>query len=103
MRLILCTAPEEAAGAIAKTVVEEKLAACVNITPAVTSVYVWEGKLEEDTEAMMFIKTTAAKVNSLAARIKALHPYDVPEIITLNINTDEGNPDYLKWVGESVG
>ena len=102
MRLLISTAPVDGAKEIAKKIVEEGHAACVNIVPKVESIYIWKGVLEDDTEAMMFIKTDSSKVGPLTERIKELHPYDVPEIISLSINEGEGNDDYLKWVRSSV-
>ena len=102
MRLVLCTIPASAAKELATKVVEEGLAACANITPKVESVYIWEGELQQDEEALMFIKTTDAGVAGLTQRIKELHPYDVPEIICIEVGENEGNPDYLKWVAASV-
>lgn len=102
MRIVIVTAPRNQAPEIGKTVVEERLAACVNILPAVRSIYTWKGKVEDDEESMMFFKTTDERVAALTARIRALHPYEVPEIITVTVNENEGNPDYLAWVKESV-
>ncbi len=102
MRLVIVTAPVEAAPALAKTIVEERLAACANIAPSVRSIYTWKGKIEDEEESLMLIKTTAEAVEALTARIMELHPYDVPEIIALEIKTDEGNPDYLSWVRDST-
>jgi periplasmic divalent cation tolerance protein len=100
MRLIIATAPGDAAPELAKNLVEARLAACVSIVPKVRSIYYWEGKIEDDQEALMLIKTTAEKVDSLTMRLKELHPYDVPEIIALKIQENEGNADYLDWVGD---
>jgi periplasmic divalent cation tolerance protein len=88
------------AAAIAKALVKEKLAACVNIVPAVASIYVWEGKLEEGREVLLIIKSRAALSKKLTARVKALHSYSVPEVVTIPIAS--GNPDYLRWVREST-
>jgi periplasmic divalent cation tolerance protein len=88
------------ASAIAKALVNEKLAACVTIVPAVASIYVWEGKLEEGREVLLIIKSRAALSKKLTARVKALHSYSVPEIVTIPIAS--GNPDYLRWVREST-
>jgi periplasmic divalent cation tolerance protein len=85
---------------IARTLVREKLAACVNIVPGVTSIYAWDGKVEEGSEIVLVIKSRAALSKRLAARVKALHSYSVPEVITLPIVS--GNPAYLRWVREST-
>ena len=86
--------------AIARILVEEQLAACVNVLPVMTSVYQWKGKAEQDQEQQLVIKTTASNVARLAARLRALHPYELPEFLVLRASASE---QYGKWVGESVG
>jgi periplasmic divalent cation tolerance protein len=88
------------AASIARALVTEKLAACVNIVPAVASIYVWEGKLEEGREVLLIIKSRAALSRKLTARVKALHSYSVPEVVTIPVAS--GNPDYLRWIREST-
>jgi len=88
------------AKAIARALVKEKLAACVNIVPGVTSVYVWEGKTEEAAEVLLLVKSRSALSKKLVSRIRALHSYAVPEVVTLPIAS--GNPAYLRWVREST-
>lgn len=85
---------------IARTLVREKLAACVNIVPGVASIYAWEGKVEEGREVLLVIKSRSALSKRLTARVKALHSYAVPEVVTIPIAS--GNPDYLRWVREST-
>lgn len=85
---------------IAKALVEEKLAACVNVVPGVTSFYFWKGKLNRDAEVLLVIKSTAAASERLAKRVKELHSYAVPEVVT--IAAASGNPDYVKWVEGEV-
>nr|XP_043884405.1 protein CutA homolog [Solea senegalensis] len=85
---------------LARGIVERKLAACVNIVPAITSVYEWQGKIEEDSEVLLMIKTRSSKVSALAEYVRSKHPYEVAEVISLPI--EQGNPPYLKWVGEVV-
>jgi len=102
MRLILCTAPRDKARVIAATLVEERLVACVNIVPLVESIYRWKGNIETGEEAMMLMKTAADRVGALTARIRNLHPYEVPEIVSLDIHSDEGNADYLSWIRDCV-
>jgi len=81
---------------IAKSVVGERLAACANILDRVTSIYWWEDTLQEDTESVLILKTRRAWVDTLTTRIKALHSYDCPCVVALNI--EDGNPDYLNWI-----
>lgn len=100
MLLILSTCPAEAAAALARTLVEEGLAACVNIVPTVHSVYRWEGQVESASESLLLIKTTAARYLELEPRLRALHPYALPEIIALPI--ERGLPGYLDWLASSV-
>ena len=85
---------------LARDLVELGVAACVTILPAVQSVYVWEGAVQQETEQQLLIKTTRDRVAALWAALKARHPYDVPEFVVLPVS--EGNPDYLRWVGEVV-
>jgi periplasmic divalent cation tolerance protein len=88
------------AGKIARALVREKLAACVNIVPGIASIYAWEGKVEEAREVLLLIKSRGALSKQLAARVKELHSYSVPEVVTIPIAS--GNPDYLRWVREST-
>ena len=90
----------EKAESIAKTIVDEKLAACANIIDGVSSYYWWQGKTEWAKELLLVIKTNASKVDRLIDRIKAIHPYSVPEIIALPIV--KGNKPYLDWIDESL-
>jgi len=86
--------------AFARVLVDERLAACVNVLPAMTSVYRWKGAIEEDSERQLVIKTTSDRVAAVEARFHELHPYDVPEFIVLAVS--EGSSAYLEWLGESV-
>ena len=85
---------------IAKHLVESKLAACVNITPGIESVYPWEGKIKTDPEYLMIIKTTRELFNELKHAVGQIHSYHTPEIICLPII--DGSRNYLAWVGNSV-
>jgi periplasmic divalent cation tolerance protein len=97
--LVLTAVPDEKTGhRIGQTLVEESLAACVTVSPAARSFYRWEGKLCAEEEHILFIKTRASLFERLEARIKTLHPYQVPEIISLPI--DRGSQAYLGWLGE---
>lgn len=98
--MLFCTASVDESDKIAKTLVEERLAACVNIT-AVQSHYRWQGELCADSEALLIIKTEKSRVDKIIKRIKDVHSYDVPEIIALPIVA--GYDKYLEWVDESVG
>lgn len=95
--IVLTNCPDEAtANAIALAVVEEKLAACVNILPRMQSIYRWQGTVESASEIALLIKSTATNYPALEKRIAELHPYDVPEIIALPIR--HGLPSYLNWL-----
>jgi periplasmic divalent cation tolerance protein len=98
--VLFCTASVEESEKIAQVLVEERLAACVNIT-AVKSYYRWQGELCTDKEALLLIKTEKSKVNEIIERIQEVHSYDVPEIIALPIIA--GHDKYLAWLDESVG
>ena len=100
--MVFTTTPTEAAASlIAKTLVEERLAACVQVLPAVTSFYHWKGKLEECGEYLVLIKTTQELLDELVAKIESLHPYDLPEVVALGI--EGGSQNYLKWIEEEAG
>jgi periplasmic divalent cation tolerance protein len=97
-RLVLCNCPESAAEIIAQRLVEERLAACVNVIRNVTSIYRWEGKLCMDSEHSLLIKTMSDRLPALTNRIRELHPYSLPEVISLALQSDEGEPRYLAWL-----
>lgn len=100
--LILCTCPDtESASRIARKLVEERLAACVNRVPGLTSVYRWQGEIHEDSEVLLLIKTRRELFESLRARLVAMHPYDVPEVIALDISA--GHAPYLEWLHAETG
>ena len=100
-QLVICTCPdEETAVNIAENIVAQRLAACVNVLPSVYSVYHWQDNVESAKENMILIKTTAEKYDSLEKVIKSLHPYEVPEIIGVDISS--GLPEYLKWIDNSI-
>jgi periplasmic divalent cation tolerance protein len=84
----------------AQTLVKEKLAACVNVLPAMRSIYSWQGTIETSEERQVVIKTSAGRVRDLELRVKTLHPYDIPEFVVIPIV--EGSRDYLSWVAENT-
>ena len=98
--VVYCSASPEEADALARALVEERLAACVNIAP-VRSCYIWEGKLNLDQEALLIIKTSRGSFEPLKKRILELHSYTLPEIIALPVA--EGHQPYLDWLARSVG
>ena len=96
--VILNTCPDlETAEAIANTLVDEELAACVNIIPGVRSVYIWEGQRTTSQEHLLLIKAMASDYEAIEETILELHPYELPEVIAVSISA--GLPDYLDWLG----
>ena len=99
--VVLTTMPADAdEAAFARSLVEERLAACVNLLPLMESVYRWEGRIERETERQIVIKTSRERVPALWDRVRELHPYEVPEFLVLPII--DGNEAYLRWVGEGT-
>lgn len=99
--MVLTNVPDEAsAGSIAHAVVERGLAACVNVLPAVRSIYRWQGAVEQASEVALLIKTTRQRYPALEAAIKEMHPYEVPEIIATPVVA--GLPAYLDWVASET-
>jgi len=88
------------AAALARTLVDEQLAACVNLVANARSVYRWQGKIEDASECLLVIKTTRDAYPALARRLAQIHPYEVPEILAVDVV--EGGAGYLAWLGESV-
>lgn len=100
-RIALSTAASlEEAERIASALVEQHLAACVNLVPQIQSVYRWQGEIEKSSEVLLIIKTTAACLHALESTLQSLHSYSVPEFLVLNL--DSGSPAYLNWLLESV-
>lgn len=99
--IVLTTLPADVeSGTFGRTLVEERLAACVNLLPPMDSVYRWEGQVEHETERQVIIKTSRERVVALWDRIRELHPYETPEFVVLSIQ--DGSDAYLRWIGEST-
>jgi periplasmic divalent cation tolerance protein len=99
--IVLTTFPADAdADALARTLVDERLAACVNILPPMRSIYRWKGSVEDASERQLLVKTAADRVGDLKRRLADLHPYDVPEILVLAVS--DGGERYLDWIDDSV-
>lgn len=99
--IVYCTVPSpESAEQIAVKLIQHKIAACCNIIPGLTSIYSWEGKIEKDSELLLMIKSTEENYKKIENEIINLHPYEVPEIISLEIN--EGSREYLNWIHQNT-
>jgi periplasmic divalent cation tolerance protein len=99
--VVYITAPnEDEAAKIAKTLIEEKLAACVNIVPEIRSIYSWQGKIEDEKEVLMIVKTRLRLFNALKTKVLTMHSYTIPEIIALPIV--DGSDEYIKWLKEAT-
>ena len=99
--IVFITAPnEKEAASISRTIVEERLVACVNIIPSVRSIYRWQGRVEDEQEVLMVVKTKKSLFERLQERVKELHSYSVPEIIGLPVT--EGSKQYLEWLGQET-
>jgi periplasmic divalent cation tolerance protein len=100
--LVLTTLPNaDAAGEMAKSLVEEKLAACANIFPAVRSLYRWQGKIQDENEVLVLLKTRQEHFERLKSRILELHPYEVPEVLAIPV--EQGYQAYLEWLARETG
>lgn len=101
VRTVLITIPDTELGErIGRVLVEERLAACASLVPGVTSVFWWEGAVQQSEEALLILKTTAACCQALEARVMELHPYDVPEVLAFEVR--DGHEPYLAWVRGEV-
>jgi periplasmic divalent cation tolerance protein len=99
--VVLCTVPDrKQATRIAHLLVDEQLAACVNLVPGLVSVYRWQGAVQQDDEILLLIKTTQGVYTKLEQRLRALHPYELPEIIAVPVQA--GQADYLQWISDSL-
>ena len=100
--VVFCTCPDDAtADSLASALVGENLAACVNRVAGVRSTYRWEGRIHDDEEILLIIKTSAQRLATLSARIQALHPHEVPEVVAVEVAG--GSERYLAWLGQTVG
>jgi len=100
--IVLTTVADDGrAEPLARQLVEERLAACVNLYPPMTSLYRWKGQIERDAERQVVIKTTRDRVAALEARIRELHPYELPEFVVVPV--EAGSEGYLAWVSEQTG
>ena len=101
IRVVLVTTPDrDSAVAVARQLVSERLAACGNILPGITSIFRWEGAVQEEAEALLVLKTDGSRLAKLIQRAVELHPYDVPEVIAIPVV--DGHRPYLSWVKQSV-
>ncbi|NWZ71348.1 CUTA protein, partial [Acrocephalus arundinaceus] len=91
---------EHIARDIARAIMDKKLAAHINILPKSSALYFWKGELEESTEILLLVKTRTSKIGELSNYVRSIHPFEIPEIISLPI--EQGNPLYLRWMDESV-
>jgi periplasmic divalent cation tolerance protein len=99
--VVLVTAPSaDVAATLARTLVEERLAACGNVLPGLRSIYRWEGKVLDEPEVLLLLKTQRSRFAELRDRILALHPYEVPEVIALPV--EAGSERYLDWIAQSM-
>lgn len=101
VRIVLCTVPDKKTGKrIAAELIEKQIAACVNIAGPVTSLYMWEGKVQDDEEYQLIIKTSSARLDDAYKTVCALHPYDVPEWLVLD--NVSGSAAYVNWLQQIV-
>ncbi|REL39318.1 divalent-cation tolerance protein CutA [Rhodohalobacter sp. SW132] len=100
--LYVTTGNRDEARRIGKVLVEEKLCACVNILDPMESLYWWNGEVQNETETVLIVKTTQKMVSEVTKRIKKLHSYEVPCVISLPLSSEEGNPEYISWIRKSV-
>ncbi len=98
VRIAFTTLPPDQGTALVRTLVDEGWIACANVIPGATSIYRWEGEVQEDRETVVVMKTRADLVEGLGRRLAELHPYDVPELVALPV--EQGLSSYLDWVGD---
>jgi periplasmic divalent cation tolerance protein len=101
VRVALVTVPDDAtAERLGRILVEERLAACANIVPGVRSIYRWQGEVQNDAEVLVVLKTTDTRGEELSRRVAQLHPYEVPEVLLLEVGG--GHTPYIEWVREQT-
>ncbi len=98
--IYVTTSTREEAISIARQLVKSRLAACANVLPAATSIYWWQGALQEDSEAVLIVKTRRDLVGEVTAKVKELHSYDCPCVVSLRL--EGGNEDYLEWIAKET-
>jgi len=99
-RVVMVSSPRDKAATLSREIIEQGLAACVNIVDPIKSIYRWKGSIKTDDESLLIIKTTTKKVEGLIKYIRENHIYEVPEVVSMTIA--EGNPDYLNWLDEET-
>lgn len=97
--MVMVTCPPDKAQAMAGALVEERVAACVNVVPGLASVYRWRGEVQRDAESLLLVKTSADRFEALKQAVLKHHPYELPEVIAVPV--DRGHAPYLEWVIES--
>ncbi|MCO4771565.1 MAG: divalent-cation tolerance protein CutA [Deltaproteobacteria bacterium] len=102
MKLVLSNIGPDDADRVARALIDERRAACVNLTP-VRSVYRWEGSVHVDPEVTMLIKVSLDGLDALVARLRELHPYDLPEIVVLDVDVERSLGAYVQWVRDETG
>ena len=98
--IALCTCPPDKAAEIARELVRRRVCACVNVVPGLRSVYVWKGKVEEDAESLLVIKTREDRFSELESAVREVHPYEVFELIATQV--DRGSENYIRWLDETM-
>lgn len=96
VRIVFISVPRDEADNLARNLVDSRLAACVNIVPKIDSYYWWDDKIETDSESLLIVKSTQQKIEALIQYVRDVHPYEVPEILAIQLS--EGLPDYINWV-----
>jgi periplasmic divalent cation tolerance protein len=101
IRLVFITAPPSKAEVMARSMVERRLCACANVVQAVKSFYYWKDDIQNEAESLIILKTTQQRIDDVIKYVKEVHPYEVPEVLTVPVA--EGLPDYVNWMIEEIG